>query len=78
MNERSSLPSKNFSCFSIDMLQIGALVLLGRLVEAAVKYTLGLFHLKFSQAGMDNFSCPPLMPPFFLPHAKFRWSAKRL
>ena len=32
--ERSSLPSKNFPCISMDMLQIGALVLLGRLVEA--------------------------------------------
>ncbi len=32
--ERSSLPSKNFPCISMDMLQIGALVLLGRLLEA--------------------------------------------
>ena len=32
--ERSSLPSKNFPCISMDMLQIGALLLLGRLVEA--------------------------------------------
>ncbi len=32
--ERSSLPSKNFPCISMDMLQIGALVLLGSLVEA--------------------------------------------
>ena len=32
--ERSSLPSKNFPGISIHMLQIGALVLLGRLVEA--------------------------------------------
>ena len=32
--ERSSLPSKNFPCISMEMLQIGALVLLGRLVEA--------------------------------------------
>ncbi len=32
--ERKSLPSKNFPCISMDMLQIGALVLLGRLVEA--------------------------------------------
>ena len=35
--ERSSLPSKNFPCISMDMLQIGALVLLGRLVEAYVQ-----------------------------------------
>ncbi len=33
-DERSSLPSRNLLCISIDMLQIGALVLLGRLVEA--------------------------------------------
>ncbi len=32
--ERSSLPSKKFPCISMDMLQMGALVLLGRLVEA--------------------------------------------
>ena len=32
-NERTSLPSKNFPYISMDMLQIGALVLLGRLVE---------------------------------------------
>ena len=32
--ERSSLPSKNFLCISMDMLQIGALVLVGCLVEA--------------------------------------------
>ncbi len=37
--ERSSLPSKNFPCISMDMLQIGALVLLGRPVEA--DYSLG-------------------------------------
>ncbi len=35
-SERSSLPSKNFPCISMDMLQIGALVLLGRLVEAII------------------------------------------
>ncbi len=35
-SERSSLPSKNFPCISMDMLQIGALVLLGRLVEACL------------------------------------------
>ncbi len=35
-SERSSLPSKNFPCISMDMLKIGALVLLGRLVEAFV------------------------------------------
>ncbi len=29
----SYIPSKNFPCISMDMLQIGALVLLGRLVE---------------------------------------------
>ena len=34
--ERSSLPSKNFSCISMDMFKIGVLVLLGRLVEACV------------------------------------------
>ena len=34
MHERSSLPNKNFPCISMDLLQIGALVLLGRLVEA--------------------------------------------
>ncbi len=34
LTERSSLPSKNFPCISMEMLQIGALVLLGRLVEA--------------------------------------------
>ncbi len=34
--ERSSLPSKNFPCISMDMLQIGALVLLRRLVEATL------------------------------------------
>ncbi len=32
--ERSSLPSKNFLCITMDMLQIGALVLIGRLAEA--------------------------------------------
>ncbi len=32
--ERSSLLSKNLTCISMDMLQIGVLVLLGRLVEA--------------------------------------------
>ncbi len=32
--EKSSLPSKNLPCISMDKLQIGALVLLGRLVEA--------------------------------------------
>ena len=32
--ERSSLPSKNFPCISMEMLQIGALLLLGRLVES--------------------------------------------
>ena len=32
--ERSSLPSKNFPCISMDMLQIGALVLLGRPIES--------------------------------------------
>ncbi len=32
-SERSSFPSKNFPCISMDMLQIGALMLLGRLVE---------------------------------------------
>ncbi len=37
--EKSSLPSKNFPCISMDMLQIGALVLLGRLVEAKLKCT---------------------------------------
>ena len=31
--ERSSLPSKNFLCNSMYMLQIGALLLVGRLVE---------------------------------------------
>ncbi len=31
--KRSSLPSKNCPCISMDMLQIGALVLLGRLFE---------------------------------------------
>ncbi len=31
--ERSSLPSKNFLLISMDMLQIGALSLVGRLVE---------------------------------------------
>ncbi len=34
--QRSRLPSKNFLCISMDMLQIGALVLVGRLVEAKV------------------------------------------
>ena len=34
MTERSSLPSKNFPCISMEMLQIGALLLLGRLVES--------------------------------------------
>ena len=33
--ERSSLPSKNFPHISMDLLQIGALVLLGRLFEAS-------------------------------------------
>ncbi len=32
--ERSGLPSKNFLCIPMDMLQIGVLVLVGRLVEA--------------------------------------------
>ncbi len=32
--KRSSFPSKNFLCISMYMLQIGALVLIGRLVEA--------------------------------------------
>ena len=32
-----SLPSKNFLCISMDMLQIGALVLVGRLVEAELR-----------------------------------------
>ncbi len=32
--ERSSLPSKKFLCISMGMLQIGALSLVGRLVEA--------------------------------------------
>ncbi len=36
--EGSSLPSKNFPCISMDMLQIGALMLLGRLVEAGRIY----------------------------------------
>ncbi len=36
--ERSSLPSKNFPCISMYMLQIGALVSLGRLVEACKIY----------------------------------------
>ncbi len=34
ISKRSSLPSKNFLCISMDMLQIGPLVLVGRLVEA--------------------------------------------
>ncbi len=34
LSERSSLPSKNFLCISMDMLQIGPLVLVRRLVEA--------------------------------------------
>ena len=37
-SERSSLPSKNFPYISMDMLQIGALVLLGRLVEAHISF----------------------------------------
>ena len=32
--EISILPGKNFPCISMDMLEIGALVLLGKLVEA--------------------------------------------
>ena len=32
--ERSSLPGENFPCISMDVLKIGALVLLGRLIEA--------------------------------------------
>ncbi len=35
--KRNSLPSKNFPCISMDMLQIGAWYLLGRLVES-VRY----------------------------------------
>ncbi len=34
--ERSSLPSKKFLCISMGMLQIGALLLVGRLVEATM------------------------------------------
>ena len=33
-HERSSLPRKKFICISMGMLQIGALLLVGRLVEA--------------------------------------------
>ncbi len=32
--ERNSLPSKNFPCISMDMLQNWSMVLLGRLVES--------------------------------------------
>ncbi len=34
--ERSSLPSKNFPCISMDMLQNGAFVLLGKLVKVII------------------------------------------
>ncbi len=37
-HERISLPSKNFQCISMDMLQIGALVFQGRLVEVTKKW----------------------------------------
>ncbi len=52
--ERSSLPSKNFPCISMDMLQIGALVLLGRLVEA----NLGFIQLEACQ----SLHWPPIIP----------------
>ncbi len=47
-HERSSLPSKNFPCISMGMLQIWALVLLGRLVEADNNRQSGL-HPRRSQ-----------------------------
>ena len=56
-HERSSLPSKNFPCISMDMLQIGALVLLGRLVEAQrAKLTLS-FTLITNKALLIMFTC---------------------
>ena len=44
--ERRSLPSKNFPRISMDMLQIGALVLLGRLVEAVRPWFLSYYTVK--------------------------------
>ena len=47
--ERSSLPSKNFLCISMYMLQIGALVLVGRRVEAVIlPQGLVLFSWRFA------------------------------